>query len=508
MTRYAAMFGVLVWAMLVSSAQAVGLGDITLRSALTEPLNAEIRILNPEDLSPAELNVSLASGADFRRAGVERPFFLTALDFTVRLDGDALVVDVTSEEAVQEPFLDFLVELRWPSGRLIREYTLLLDPPIFAPSDGGMDQVFPGADPFDSETSSQSERASPSQDTSVPTAGRIDQLAENQYRVENNDTLWEIALSARQNPAQTPQQVMLAIQDLNPDAFINSNINRIKAGRLLTLPSADQVAVRSAAEATQDVARQNGGLRGTPPAADTQLSASDETATGLSGAAEARDPDGFLEVVTDSAEESEETGAVTGDTNEVARLQNELAIQQELNDELRRQYDDQQTRLNDLEEQVQLLTRLVDLQSESAAQLQAVADELARREAAGTTAEAESGAVEQAAPPPSEDTPTEEPVVDTAVVPAVPMAPNLEAMTQPQVPALVSRLLAWVSQPYNAALVLLALVLLLALTNLTLKRRSAAAEENALELDDDLLVEDTEELAEVDSEWSSASETI
>src|SRR5690554_4121961 len=237
MTRLFAVVSAITLLCVAGFASAVGLGDITLRSALTEPLEAEIRITSPGDFSAQDLNVRLATPADFSRAGIERPFFLTQIDFTLRQVGNAMSVVLTTADAVEEPFLDFVVELTWPGGRLLREYTLLLDPPMFADGDAGQIRVFPTQAP----------------PRPVPVAPRQQQLADNQYRVENNDTLWEIALLTRQNPGQTPQQIMLAIQDLNPHAFINDNINRVKAGSLLTLPNGEQVAVRSRAQAVLEI---------------------------------------------------------------------------------------------------------------------------------------------------------------------------------------------------------------------------------------------------------------
>lgn len=521
-----------VLTVLSAVAGAVGLGEVTLRSALTEPLDAEIRITNPDDLTQEELNVRLASNEDFRRAGVERPFFLSQLEFNVRPDGDGFVIEVTSSDPVEEPFLDFLVELRWPSGRLIREYTLLLDPPIFAEGDSVMEQSFPATDPFAGAPAAEPapelpEVEAPSQPQPTQPERRVEDLPDSQYRVANNDTLWEIALRARQDPSQSPQQVMLAIQDMNPDAFIGGNINRVKAGSLLNLPDAEQVAVRSAAEANQEVSRQNAALTGTPPATEAQITATDDTATGLADGDPERDPDGFLEVVTEPGEPDEAAAADGTDESELARLQNELAIQQELNDELRRQYDEQQSRLGDLEEQVELLSRLMDLQSESAAQLQAAAEELERLEAEAEREEAleEEGLTEDDQPV----VPAPEPITppsDLAEAPADPDAPTTPA-TEPDMPAeaeppaaeeptptvpdldapvavspwtIVDDLIEWFRNPLNAVLVLSGLVLILGLLNLARKRRAAKAEEEELDVDEDLMEEDPDSDVGLDEE--------
>ncbi|RON11468.1 peptidoglycan-binding protein LysM [Pseudomonas brassicacearum] len=110
-------------------APALGLGDITLHSALNQPLNAEIALVDPGDLGEGELSVSLATAEEFARAGVERVFFLNDLRFTAVLRGDRSVIRVVSSKPVNEPFLNFLVQVNQPNGRLLREFTLLIDPP-------------------------------------------------------------------------------------------------------------------------------------------------------------------------------------------------------------------------------------------------------------------------------------------------------------------------------------------------------------------------------------------
>ncbi len=110
-------------------APALGLGDITLHSALNQPLNAEIALVDPGSLAEGELSVSLATADEFARAGVERVFFLNDLRFTAVLRGNRSVIRVLSTKPVNEPFLNFLVQVNQPNGRLLREYTLLIDPP-------------------------------------------------------------------------------------------------------------------------------------------------------------------------------------------------------------------------------------------------------------------------------------------------------------------------------------------------------------------------------------------
>ena len=120
-------------------ASALGLGELTLHSYLNEPLVAEIDLLEVEVLTSDQIRIQLASREDFKRAGVERQYFLTDLKFELTFDEEGNSrLTVTSSERVREPFLNFLVEARWPNGRIVREYTILLDPPAFSGPESGV----------------------------------------------------------------------------------------------------------------------------------------------------------------------------------------------------------------------------------------------------------------------------------------------------------------------------------------------------------------------------------
>lgn len=115
-----------------SVANALGLGAIELASNLNQPLNAKIPLRSAEATDVADVRVTLASREQFRRAGLERPYVLSRLRFkVVRSPGGETSIHVTTQEPLREPFLDFLLEVNWPSGRVIREYTVLLDPPVY-----------------------------------------------------------------------------------------------------------------------------------------------------------------------------------------------------------------------------------------------------------------------------------------------------------------------------------------------------------------------------------------
>src|SRR5690554_6489106 len=131
--RTKAYFSGMFLAFFSSIAAALGLGEIKLQSALNQPLNAEIQLLHVRGLTANEIIVGIATPEEFARAGVERNYFVTGLDFALDLNAQqGPIIRVTSREPVREPFLNFVVSAHWPSGRLLREYTLLVDLPVFS----------------------------------------------------------------------------------------------------------------------------------------------------------------------------------------------------------------------------------------------------------------------------------------------------------------------------------------------------------------------------------------
>ena len=267
-----------VWLLLVMAIAgevwALGLGDIRLSSALNEPLRAEIELLSatPEEVN--NLAVTLASEETFARYGLDRPLFLQKINFTVmRSRGvDGSFINVNSLDPVTEPFVTFLVEVIWSRGRLLREYTVLLDPPSFAPppvqestSAVTAPRRVPQADSGRIERRAEPRTAQPrpSQPVTGPAPTRSEPLDRSSFDttgggdhyVQRGDTLWRIALNMRPDSRLTMNQTMLAIFEANPQAFAG-NINIMSAGVSLRIPNADEIFRISRGEALTEVQRQ------------------------------------------------------------------------------------------------------------------------------------------------------------------------------------------------------------------------------------------------------------
>ncbi|MGC1331407.1 type IV pilus assembly protein FimV, partial [Pseudomonas sp.] len=211
-------------------AQALGLGDITLHSSLGQPLNADIALVDAQGLDQADLSVSLATAEEFARSGVDRVFFLNDLHFTPVLGGDRKFIHVTSTKAVTEPYLDFLVQVNRPSGQLLREFTVLLDPPgtvALAPAPKFDDAPVSSIASAISSASSAppaARAAAPHVAQPLPAATQNKRLD-----VSRGDTLWSITKRLQAAGTTTPPNTLAReLRALNP--------GKLKAGQSLLLP--------------------------------------------------------------------------------------------------------------------------------------------------------------------------------------------------------------------------------------------------------------------------------
>lgn len=381
-------------ALFSSWAFGLGLGEITLRSTLNQPLDAEIKLLQVRNLNKEEILVELASAADFQRFGIERLFFLQNLKFDVQLDHPAgPLVRVRSDEPVREPYLVFLVQAQSPSsGRLLREYTLLMDLPVFAEQPTApvrapalqpeaprvaepavRPQPASPATPRVAQREGEPYRAppAPGRSTSATPAGTIDGDA---YVVQSNDTLWEIASRVRPSGVSI-QQSMLALQSANPDAFINGNINLLKRGQVLRIPEGDEWRALDQQSAVREVALQNSDWsRGRSDAGrGAELAATSSRPTQQrSGEA----PRGQLTLsAPGSADQAGETSGAGSTGARTEALQNELAIASEELDAARRENRELNSRILELEEQIATMERLLDVSSAELRALQLAAEQ-------------------------------------------------------------------------------------------------------------------------------------
>jgi pilus assembly protein FimV len=344
-------------------AQALGLGGLTVKSTLNQPLLAEIELTQVQDLNAAQVVPSLATSAEFAQAGVGRMAILDDLTFTPVVNpGGKSVLRITSTKPIRDPYVKFLVQVLWPNGRVLREYSLLLDPPKFSPQAAAAAAQLPSTAPSTAPAqapAAQTPSPAPAQPPVSPASPKY-----TEYTTANNDTLWEIAERVRNGG--TVQQTMLAIQALNPDAFIAGNINRLKKGQVLRLPSPQEVSATPQPRAVAEVAEQNRAWREgrRMPTGARQVDATRRDRTDATPAQiDAKDN---LSLVAANAK----PGA-KGAAGDAAELSNKLAVTQESLDSTRRDNAELKSRMSDLQSQVDKLNRLIQLKNDQLAKMQA-----------------------------------------------------------------------------------------------------------------------------------------
>jgi pilus assembly protein FimV len=316
--------------------QALGLGDVHLNSPLNAPLDAEIELVNatPEDL--ATLDAKLASKETFARYGLEWPPFMASVTVTRdRSANGAQVLRIRSNETVTEPFLTLLIEATWARGRLVREYTVLLDPPVFAPNAVAQAPV-PSPSVGAGESTGQIARPAPEQPTPAPEPQQYAPVGGgDSYEVQRGDSLSAIARRLSAGTGASTDQLMVSLFRNNSSAF-EGDMNRLRAGSVLRIPSSGEIAAVSPAEARDEVRR----------AAGTWASSSSSASAGR------------LRLVPPS--DSASVGSGTDSSAEVAQLQGRV---RELEGEL-----------NDSKRMLELRnTELADLQAKLAASQQSAA---------------------------------------------------------------------------------------------------------------------------------------
>ena len=273
--------------MAASGASALGLGRLQVQSALGEALRAEIEVTSISPEEQGNLRLRVASPEAYRAAGVDYNAVLpgTQVELRRRPDGRPFL-KISSDRGVQEPFIDVILEINWPTGRLVREYTMLFDPPTtaraappapvtaaVAPGNAPAAQAMPvspgaaAAPPADRMRATPAPRvaerrvapASPVAEAAParePKPPRVAAAGADEYRVKAGDSLSRIA-SRTQRSGVSLDQMLVSLYRGNPQAFIDNNMNRLKSGVVLAVPAADSVKSITVADARQVIQAQS-----------------------------------------------------------------------------------------------------------------------------------------------------------------------------------------------------------------------------------------------------------
>lgn len=384
------LFRALVVAVLLAAVGpvgALGLGKLEKNSALNERFSGRIPLVSVSADEISTLQVGLADESAFERADVVYAPVLRDLKFKlVEPKTGQDYIQITSSKPIREPFLNFLVELNWASGRIFREYTVLLDPPLYDPQQQSASTAAAPAQESPAAGVSQEghqvnypEDTAPRQRAVSPASA----YSGGDYGpIQSGDTLWSIANEMK--PAGvTTHQMMLALLRANPDAFIGNNINGLKRGAILQRPDRQQMNAVSQSEALAQVKNQHGLWDGARQAmaaepgqrADTTTAAPATDATAATGEA-GGESGSRLELV---GTEEGATGQ-TGDTEGSGQTAEKLAIANENLESLRQENAELKDRLVQNEALIEDLKRLIALKNDELASLQGRTAE----EAAGT----------------------------------------------------------------------------------------------------------------------------
>jgi pilus assembly protein FimV len=391
---------------------ALGLGIAIVESALNQPLRMRVELLQLGDTLPQDIRVSMASSADFERFNVNHDGFLSNIRFSVESTAQGNVVTLTSSQIVREPYLSFILDTRWPNGRLLTEHTIRLGLPVFDDQQSTSEveqpisrilQAFTGAQATDAQPSVESSAASsvtaPSSTSSaaslqpeiIPAELVVEEVEHTQAETEvievteesvepelvesktietdGGDTLFSIAQQVRPNTAVSMQQTMLALQELNPEAFADGNINRLRSGKILRAPTLEEIQSIDPRDAVGEVSRQNQEFA----KVDVQPLAAPLNAIPDQG----DQPQGQLSVVSsDDAIDTNSGAAELADADNatldqrIAELETQLAQRSEEADRARIEREELDSRMADLEAQIAAAKEIIRLQDIQLALLQ------------------------------------------------------------------------------------------------------------------------------------------
>lgn len=362
------------------TASALGLGRLTVESALGQPLSARIELLPASKDELDSLSARVADPTLYRQNNLPYQAALARARVTLqRGPGETAYLRVSSPVSVNEPYLDLMVEVNWSAGRVVRDYTFLLDPPG-ATAVAQVDPVTPartGTPPARTPAPAPTAGAAPS----APAGERS---AEGTYQVRRGDTLSKIAAQYKPETV-TLEQMLVAMFRSNQDAFDNGNMNRLRSGTILTIPNAVEASTTQSSEATRQVRMQAADWRGYRDRVAATVPSADEAGGRAAGG---RIGTAVVERVpavrpgSDQLQVSKEAR-----TGKAATGVSETAVARDA------QMREAQARIAELERTLKDLQRAVELKNQTLAQLQAQAD---------TTAK---GRIAPPAPPPTATAP-------------------------------------------------------------------------------------------------------
>ena len=380
------------------AAPALTLGQVTVGSLFNQPLQAAIEI---EAGAPGELDslkIGLAPAARFAEQGVTRGAVHDALAFQIVRDGNTRArVLVTTDQPIKDVFLEFVLEAQWAGGQQVKGYTLLLDPPFTL--DRAPDPIaIPTQQPAETTATVASPSPSPSKSVSEPRPGKREpsparQTSSGEIRVNRGDTLWDIATRIKPEEAGVKQAVR-ALYLANPQAFADNNVNRLKSGAILSVPSQEEILAQDPEAAADFLAEHTRAWRSgtpvSPPPVDDEpeiaetepapapVTKTQETPVGDQVVEEPPPRSGLLRLASvANAETVSPESSGSGDegnassTIDPAGFSDQLAVSREETAAARQETVELKARLDELSHQLDDARRLLELKDVQLARLQA-----------------------------------------------------------------------------------------------------------------------------------------
>lgn len=388
-----------------SVSSALSLGEIQSNSSLNQPFKGKIRLLSTSVAEAKNLRVRVAPPAIFERVGIDRPAFLNSIRFRTTIENGRPVILVSSSQPIHEPFLNFLLEVTWPNGQLLKEYTVLLDPPVLMSPDTAIASNTAGirAEPRAQgrinrpavQRPQQVRRAQQQPRRVVRAAApnrqaiqRQRQIAQRQaaqrraaqqrrvastaprsrsYRVKRGDTLSKIAKRIGYRGVRS-EQMMVALFEKNRRAFSKRNMNNLKAGAILTRPSLQEARALSTRKAKALIVAQ---AREWKQARATALAKKGNTPK--TNVATVENKQAHMEVIGSPGEvdKNASSGSAGSANAQLAELRKQLALTTESLTTKQQENQELKSRVAELESLLRKKNRLITLKSEQLKQLEA-----------------------------------------------------------------------------------------------------------------------------------------
>ena len=331
-----------------ASAHPLGIGEIKLLSALNQNLNAEIALVLSGEKS-SDISVHLAPPDKFNEAGVPWSYFLSKIKFqTIVKANGSVIIKLTSNEALKEPFLDLLLEVSWPKGNLYREFTVLVDPPSVYKEATVPVLTSPEQYQAEAQFALPQRRVSSSRPrTHFATKGEYGPT-------RRNDTLWKVAEQSRPDNDISVEQMMIALYENNPRAFYQQNVNALSAGKTLKVPEREAILKLTRKQALAEFNRQTTAWKNHLVTSPTDTAQVKEDA-----------PDNQLSLNAPAEAAVNESAVVAPGSEQIAADKEKASsgVNAQANDAI-------QSKIDDLEKKLAIMQEIITLKDQKLAELQ------------------------------------------------------------------------------------------------------------------------------------------